>query len=97
MVFDYTLRFQHIAKEFAKWKHDAILDGEITVLNENGVSHFNSLENWNNPAHGDLRYFVFDMLWLDGKSLLELPLTKRRQLLKKNFPKSKIICFNEWF
>jgi hypothetical protein len=34
---------------------------------------------------------------LYGKSLLQLPLVKRRELLKKNLPKSKVICFNEHF
>lgn len=28
-----------------KWKHEAVLDGEMVVIDENGNSHFNSLEN----------------------------------------------------
>ena len=46
---------------------------------------------------GLLRYYVFDLLYLDGKSLLTEPLTKRQALLKKHFPKSELICFNEPF
>jgi bifunctional non-homologous end joining protein LigD len=94
---DYTKRFQIIADELARWKHDAILDGEMVVLREDGTSHFNSLENWYSPADGDLRYYVFDLLYVDGKSLLTMPLVKRRELLRRHFPKSGIICFNECF
>jgi bifunctional non-homologous end joining protein LigD len=94
---DYTKRFHIIADELSKWKHTAVLDGETVVLRENGISHFNSLENWRSPSDGDLRYYVFDLLWLDGKSLLTMPLVKRRELLRRHFPKSNMICFNECF
>jgi bifunctional non-homologous end joining protein LigD len=37
---DYTKRFHIIADELTRWKHDAVLDGEMVVLRENGTSHF---------------------------------------------------------
>jgi bifunctional non-homologous end joining protein LigD len=94
---EYTQRFRIIADELLRWKHDAILDGEMVVINEHGISHFNSLENWYSMEDGQLRYYVFDILFFDGKSLLTMPLYKRRTLLKKHFPKSPIICYNECF
>jgi bifunctional non-homologous end joining protein LigD len=94
---DYTNRFKIIVEDLKKWKHEAVLDGEMVVLDENGNSHFNSLENWYSPANGTLQYYVFDILWLDGKSLLTTPLIKRRAILKKNFPKSDLICYNDYF
>jgi bifunctional non-homologous end joining protein LigD len=94
---NYTQRFRIVADDLEKWKDSAILDGEMVVISESGVSHFNSLENWYSPEDGQLRYYVFDILWLNGKSLLEMPLVKRRELLKRHFPKSDIICFNECF
>jgi len=94
---DYTKRFELICKDLTKWKHDAILDGEMVVVREDGVSHFNSLENWYSAADGQLRYYVFDILWLDGKSLLEVPLLERKEILHQKFPKSKAICFNDHF
>jgi bifunctional non-homologous end joining protein LigD len=94
---DYSKRFQIIVDELAKWKHDAVLDGEMVVVAEDGRSHFNSLENWYSMNDGILRYYVFDLLYLDGKSLLTEPLAKRQALLRKHFPKSDMICFNECF
>ena len=94
---DYTKRFQLLADELKKWKHTAVLDGEVVVINEHGISHFNSLENWYSPNDGILRYYIFDILYLDGKSLLTLPLIERKVLLKKNIPKSEIICHNDYF
>lgn len=93
----YTERFKIIADELNRWKHEAVLDGEMVALNEEGISHFNSLENWYSPADGILRYYVFDILYLDGKSLLTMPLVERKALLKRYFPKGEMICYNDYF
>lgn len=94
---NYTERFKIIAEDLREWKHEAVLDGEMVVVNESGISHFNSLENWYGPHNGTLRYYVFDILYLDGKSLLTMPLIKRRALLKKYFPTSEFVCYVDYF
>jgi bifunctional non-homologous end joining protein LigD len=45
---------------------DAVLDGEVIVAGESGISHFGNLQNWRSEADGELKYYVFDILWLDG-------------------------------
>ena len=55
-------------------KINAVFDGEILVLNEKGVSDFGKLQNWRSEADGELVYYVFDMLWYEGKNLMDLPL-----------------------
>ncbi|MEO7394474.1 MAG: DNA ligase D, partial [Chitinophagaceae bacterium] len=45
----------------------------------------------------ELIYYVFDMLWLEGYDLKNLPLTRRRELLKENLPEEGIIRFSENF
>jgi bifunctional non-homologous end joining protein LigD len=53
-----------------RWKFEAVLDGEILVLNASGVSKFGSLQNWRSEADGALVYYVFDLLWYQGKNLM---------------------------
>jgi bifunctional non-homologous end joining protein LigD len=69
------------------WKFEAVLDGEILVLNASGVSKFGSLQNWRSEADGALVYYVFDLLWYQGKNLMGLPLYQRQAILKDKLPK----------
>ena len=65
---------------------NAVLDGEILVLDEKGRSNFGDLQNWRSEADGDLVYYVFDLLWYEGKNLMELPLYQRQAILKDILP-----------
>jgi bifunctional non-homologous end joining protein LigD len=70
---------------------DAVLDGEIVALDDQGRSRFQLLQNRGlaeeRPA---IVYFVFDVMHLDGKSMVAAPLSERRKklvsLLKKPGP-----------
>jgi bifunctional non-homologous end joining protein LigD len=64
----------------------AVLDGEIVVLKKTGSSSFGALQNWRSEADGELIYYVFDLLWLNGHDLMNLPLFKRRAMLRKILP-----------
>jgi bifunctional non-homologous end joining protein LigD len=65
---------------------NAVLDGEILVLDEKGRSNFGDLQNWRSEADGDLVFYVFDLLWYDGKNLMDLPLFQRQAILKDILP-----------
>ncbi len=80
-----------------EWKIDAIVDGELVVLNEKGQSSFNQLQNWRSEADGSLVYYVFDLLWLEGRDLTGLPLTERRALLQSVVPAEGLIRYSESF
>lgn len=69
-----------------QWKTDAVIDGEIVVLNEKGLSDFGALQNWRSEADGHLVFYVFDVLWYKGKNLMELPLIQRQAILKEILP-----------
>ncbi len=73
-------KFSALAKELDEVPHEAILDGEVVVVNEDGVSQFGEIQNYPD-ARGTLRYYVFDMLYLNGHSMLELPLLDRKSLI----------------
>lgn len=78
----YNTKFKTIRKELEEIPHSAILDGEIVVVDENGIPDFQKLQHYD-PAttRGTLQYFVFDLLFLNGHSTLELSLIERKSLL----------------
>lgn len=71
----------------------AILDGEIAVLDAKGVSRFHLIQpriansDPNSVAHlsrsTPVVYFVFDLVYLDGYDLRDVPLSERRELLDR--------------
>jgi bifunctional non-homologous end joining protein LigD len=81
---DWTDRFETIAREAeALPVTDAWLDGEIVVTGKNGVTSFAALQRALGARGGGdaLVYFVFDLPWLDGRDLRELPLSERKAAL----------------
>ncbi|HMG09715.1 MAG TPA: DNA ligase D [Mucilaginibacter sp.] len=79
-------KFYPIYNMLQGWKIDAVIDGEILVLNDKGISNFGNLQNWRSEADGELVYYVFDLLWYDGKNLMGLPLIQRQAILKNILP-----------
>jgi bifunctional non-homologous end joining protein LigD len=71
--------------------HEAILDGEIVAFDEQGRPSFQALQPRIHQrgeaairrlmAQTPVTYAIFDLLWLDGHSLMELPYRERRKLL----------------
>jgi bifunctional non-homologous end joining protein LigD len=61
-----------------------MLDGEIVVVDEAGRPSFQLLQHLGSPGRKSrpIVYFAFDLLNLDGRSLLSLPLTERKRLLE---------------
>ncbi|WP_343691128.1 DNA ligase D [Chitinophaga sp.] len=90
-------KFYPVYNAVKAWGIHAVVDGEICVLNKQGISHFGSLQNWRSEVDGDLVYYVFDLLWLDGRNLMGLPLAERRKLLLSKMPSIDIIRYSETF
>ncbi|MFA6083519.1 DNA ligase D [Mucilaginibacter sp.] len=68
------------------WGMNAVLDGELLVLNEKGISDFGAMQNWRSEADGNLVYYIFDILWYEGKKLMDLPLSERQAILQSILP-----------
>jgi bifunctional non-homologous end joining protein LigD len=83
---DWTHRFAAVAKAVATLPIErAILDGEVVVLDEKGVSQFQLLQNaMSKQTHGTQGplYYVFDLLYLDGYDLTAVPLEQRKLVLE---------------
>ena len=61
-----------------------VIDGEVVALDEDGRSSFQLLQGLEMEGRkAPLRFYVFDLLQLDGKTLLGLPLEQRKQVLAK--------------
>ncbi len=77
--------YQQIADALRAMKSNAILDGEVVALDEDGKPNFQSLQN---AAEGksDLYYYVFDLLEEDGKSTEKKTLLERKQRLQELLP-----------
>ena len=91
----YTDKFAPVAAALEKIKKSCVLDGEVVVLDERGRSRFQLLQNFQTSGQGDLVYYVFDLLHLEGYDTLELTLAQRRELLAKLLPKEGIIRLSE--
>jgi bifunctional non-homologous end joining protein LigD len=84
---DWTADMQHLAEELAKLPtRSACLDGEVVVLGANGLPEFNALQNaFDRKGTQQLVYFVFDLLYLNGRDVRALELRKRRAMLEDLF------------
>lgn len=79
-------KFYPISELMQSWKMDIVVDGEILVINEKGISNFGDLQNWRSVADGELVYYVFDLIWYQGKDLTGLPLSDRQAILAEVLP-----------
>jgi bifunctional non-homologous end joining protein LigD len=63
---------------------ECVIDGEVVALDEEGRSSFQLLQAQEMEGRKwPLRFYAFDLLQLNGKSLLDLPLEQRKELLGK--------------
>jgi bifunctional non-homologous end joining protein LigD len=91
---DVTSRYPELARlNRALSMHRAILDGEVVAFDEDGRPSFGALQGrMHLTREGQIRrlakeapvtYIIFDLLWLDGHSLMGLPYEERRARLKE--------------
>ncbi len=92
---DYTSKYPSVEKAFQKLQLDCVLDGEVCALNAEGLPDFDTLQK--PPPGTPLVYYAFDLLWLDGISLMEMPLTERKLILADFLARNKIIRYSEHY
>jgi bifunctional non-homologous end joining protein LigD len=91
---DITSRYPELHRlNRALSSHSAILDGEIVAFDEDGRPSFGRLQHRMHIASeaqarrlskdSPVVYVIFDLLWLDGHSVMGLPYTDRRELLSR--------------
>ena len=90
-------KFYPIHDALQELKLHAILDGEIIVSGKEGISNFGNLQNWRSEADGDLRFYVFDLLWMNGYSVMHLTLSERQELLAGLLPEHPLVQISKTF
>ncbi|UPT71285.1 MAG: DNA ligase D [Flavobacterium sp. JAD_PAG50586_2] len=86
----FTSNFRPVADELKKIEHNVVLDGEVVVENTSGRSDFQLLQNYLKAQKGNLKYYVFDILNLDGNDTTNLKLLERKELLQLLLKKEKL-------
>jgi len=104
---EFSYRYPEIKEALKKAvkAKEAVLDGEIVVL-ENGKPNFWKLaerEHVNNKFRIELlsklmpaTYIIFDVLFVDGKELTNLPLLERKKILEKTIEENERIKIAEY-
>ena len=91
---DITDQFPEVAGDLQTQLYDElVLDGEIVALGEDGLPDFEVMQRHANPVFRrnlepletapPIIYYAFDLLYLDGMSLLRLPLHERKEALTR--------------
>jgi bifunctional non-homologous end joining protein LigD len=88
----FNKKFPPVVEALGQWKTDAIVDGEIIAINDEGRADFQQLQGFiknANAAH--LVYYVFDIIWYKGKDVTMLPLVERKAILKSILPEDQSV------
>ncbi|HZE13455.1 MAG TPA: non-homologous end-joining DNA ligase [Chthoniobacterales bacterium] len=78
-------RFPEVAEALKDFPADeCVIDGEVVALDEKGRSSFQLLQGFEMEGRKPpIRFYAFDLMQLNGRSLTGLPLTARKELLAK--------------
>jgi bifunctional non-homologous end joining protein LigD len=94
----YNEVFSKIIDDLKKISHICLLDGEVVVEDEQGNSSFQQLQNYQRTGKGVLKYYVFDILNLNGIDVTGLPLIERKELLQLLLAKNEMkhVVFSQY-
>ena len=82
---EWTANFPNVTRCASRLPVDtAWIDGEVVVLETDGRSSFQALQNALSTDHSDeLHYFAFDVMYLNGYDLRQVPLIERKRVLER--------------
>ncbi|WP_442588049.1 DNA ligase D [Pedobacter sp. AW31-3R] len=94
---DFSDTYKQITTALKELCIDAVLDGELVVEDKNGKSYFQQLQNYDVlEKKMAIKFYVFDLLSLNGHDLCGMELFKRKDLLEKVLEglKSDLLIFS---
>ncbi len=91
----FNSKFSRLVRDLEQIPQNVILDGEVVVVDKKGIPDFQKLQNYDETTLGELRYYVFDMLYLNDLSMLDLPLTQRKSFIEEVIEGTYHTFYNE--
>ena len=105
-LFEITYRYPELALALAQGASGCVLDGEIAVFLE-GKPSFSALAERDHQSNKlaidylshalPASYVVFDVLYAQGKSVMDLPLRERKKVLQEELQESEIVTIADSF
>lgn len=86
--------YPHIIDELKKYNFDFIIDGEV-IATEHGLTDFGLLQLRKHKKNLNISYQVFDILYIEGYDVTQLPLLDRKKILHHVFTSKKTINTTE--
>jgi bifunctional non-homologous end joining protein LigD len=77
---DFRERYRLVTNALAALPDETVIDGEVVALDHAGRPSFNVLQNFGSSV-APIFYYVFDVMILGGRELMDEPLSARRKLL----------------
>jgi bifunctional non-homologous end joining protein LigD len=85
---DATSWYPELLAPVSKLRGSFVLDGEVCLLDENGIPNFEAMRGRAALKRGELvTYFAFDLLFQKGQDLRALPLIERKKRLQRLLPR----------
>ncbi len=84
-----------VIQELKKLNINAVLDGEIVVLNDKGDPSFQLLQHYDKDSEHPIMFYVFDVLSINETSTTDLPLLERKKLLKKLLKTNAVVKYSD--
>lgn len=92
---NFTRNFEPVTIALQQLNINAVLDGEVIAVNAEGRPDFQALQK--KKPDLPLQYYVFDILWYEGRDLRQLPLFERKEILRSVISPGDVIRFSDDF
>lgn len=92
---DFREAYPVVAEQLKLIEADAVLDGEIIVLDDEGQPNFQYLQHYSENQNRPIQFQIFDLLKLNGKDNTGLTLLERKELLQSIIPENEVIKYSD--
>ncbi|MDD5461058.1 MAG: DNA ligase D [Methylococcales bacterium] len=87
--------YPEITDALSKMGLNAVIDGEIVVMSDEGISNFQLLQHYGEDKSHPIYYYVFDVLKVANESVMHLPLLERKEKLRALLKEDDIIKYSD--